>query len=337
MPGVPDNLVGMLKEIHSVVTSCLRNEVDFRWQFAFRKAKVNIDFYTSDTSDYYDIDISSEDFYDLFNDELIYWSTGLSEVEPGVFTGTYPLDWEDFSSEASPVCVVWRLVREAPIPDKEKRKASILYWVGGEPVSDLGAAGSAIVRAPSSISVIAGQPSAAIPVVCVGCSGYPIPLETLLLLTASQVGIVISEPNGDDFVEVPFSEVHSLEFEGGAYQKGGGFSGGGFGIGGFIVGAASAMALNKLTTKTEIHSQIHVLSSQGEIVLYTNVGTPQDLEVALADARTRIRNVQRSQLSQNVNTPTGGLADELSKLTALHQNGALSDEEFQAAKRRLLS
>lgn len=337
MLGVPENLVGMLKEIHSVVTSCLRNEVDFRWQFAFKKARVNIDFYTSDTSDSYDIDISAEDFYDLFNDELIHWIPGLSEVEPGVFTGTFPLGWEDFSSAASPVCVVWRLVREAPIPDKQKRKAKILYWVDGAFVSNLSAAGNSIATASSSVSVVAGKPSAAIPVICIGCSGYPIPLQTLLLLTASQAGIVISEPDGDGFVEVLFSDIHSLEFEGGAYQKGGRFSGGGFGIGGFIVGAASAMALNKLTTKTEIHSQIHVLSSQGEIVLYTNVGTPQDLEVALADARTRIRNAQRSQPSQIGNTSAGGLAEQLAQLSQLHQSGALSDAEFQAAKSRLLS
>lgn len=337
MPGVPQHLVGLLKEIHSVITSCLQNEVDFRWQFAFKKAKVTMDFYNSETNDSYEIDISSENFYDLFNDELIYWIQGLTEVEPGVFTGTFPLEWEDFSSEASPVCVVWRLVREAPIPDKEKRKANLLYWVGGEFINNLSAASNSIALTSSSVSVVAGKPSVAIPVLCIGCSGYPIPPETLLLLSANQVGLVISNPNAPDLVEVPFSEIHSLEFEGGVYQKGGGFSGGGFGIGGFIIGAASAMALNKLTTKSEIQSQVQIRSSQGEIVLYTNTGTPQDLELAFADARTRIRNAQRSQLSQNSNAPTLSLADELSKLTALHQNGALSDQEFQAAKRHLLN
>lgn len=180
------------------------------------------------------------------------------------------------------------------------------------------------------------QPSAAIPVVCTASSAYRVPQETVLLLTTSQVGLVLSIPGASEVVEIPFTEIDALEFEGGAVQKGGGFSGGGFGLAGFAIGAVAAMALNKLTTKTEIHSRIRILTAQGEVTLYTTVGTPQYLEVALADARTNIRNARRSQTSTAPSQAAGGLSEQLAQLAELHRSGALSDAEFQAAKTRLL-
>jgi len=188
----------------------------------------------------------------------------------------------------------------------------------------------------SSAAIAVEQPSAAIPVVCIRSSGYSLPPKTLLHLTASQVGLGLSVPGTSEPVEIPFAEIDALEFEGGAVQKGGGFTGGGFGLAGFAIGAVSAMALNKLTTKTEIHSQIRILTAQGEVVLYTNVGTPQYLEVALADARTNIRNAQRIQPSTAPSQAAGSLSEQLAQLAELHRSGALSDAEFQAAKTRLL-
>jgi Short C-terminal domain len=42
-------------------------------------------------------------------------------------------------------------------------------------------------------------------------------------------------------------------------------------------------------------------------------------------------------LTEEPSTPAASAADELSKLAALHTSGALSDEEFAAAKARMLA
>ena len=125
-----------------------------------------------------------------------------------------------------------------------------------------------------------------------------------------------------------------MELDGGVFQKGGGFTGGGFGIGGFVIGAASASILNKVTTRTNIQTILRITTSLGELNLFTDEATPDQLDLAFADVRTAIRNrIQNPVVSSN------GLSkvEQLEKLVKLRDQGILTIEEFETEKAKILN
>lgn len=54
------------------------------------------------------------------------------------------------------------------------------------------------------------------------------------------------------------------------------------------------------------------------------------------EIKTYIDSAVRKSKTQQTNLPTTNLSDELQKLAGLKEQGILSDEEFQAAKKRLI-
>jgi putative oligomerization/nucleic acid binding protein len=69
-----------------------------------------------------------------------------------------------------------------------------------------------------------------------------------------------------------------------------------------------------------------------------------DREAAEADQDARISNIEQQQSGSQQQAPPpaaapapgGGVSDQLKQLAALHEQGALTDEEFAAAKSKLL-
>ena len=325
--------IGMFKNHYAVLVECQKKGISFVWQFLFKNASVKYRFLPGASEDSYDVYISSD--LTGFNEGLAKHAD-LTSNASGEFVGSFPLTVDDFISDLSPIVVAYRLMIEAP--DKEKKKGQFLYWVGESSAQTLPDATSMIAIESSKIQARKMAEIGAIPVVCVGVTGYPLKTEALIHIYSNENALVFNQLEGGESFEVKFLDIDSLEFEGGEYQRGGGFSGGGFGLAGFAIGAASSMALNKLTTKTRVETLIQILTVDGEINLFTSYGTPQELEIALADARTGIRNAKRSKPDISVGETAGdNLATQLTKLAELHSSGVLTDAEFQIAKSKLLN
>jgi hypothetical protein len=58
--------------------------------------------------------------------------------------------------------------------------------------------------------------------------------------------------------------------------------------------------------------------------------------MSLSEVRTRIRQVNSQGQLQSPAPHITSLSDELLKISELHKSGVLTDEEFQAAKQRLI-
>lgn len=97
----------------------------------------------------------------------------------------------------------------------------------------------------------------------------------------------------------------------------------------------AAAVLNELTTKSSINSLVRVTASGSEVILHDSTMTPDRLSLALSPILGRIRS--RQVTSAPVETKDSDLSGELTRLAALHKTGALTDEEFSAAKARLLN
>ena len=170
----------------------------------------------------------------------------------------------------------------------------------------------------------------------VGGSGHGLSENDVVGFGSDEDGIELVHANSRSRIHLPYGDIIEISVDGGVYQKGGGFAGGGFGLVGFAVGAAASMALNKVTTRTEVQTLVRITTNRGEVNLYTNQITPNDLEMSMSEIRTRIRQVNSQGQLQSPAPNSTSLSDELLKISELHKSGVLTDEEFQAAKQRLI-
>ncbi len=139
------------------------------------------------------------------------------------------------------------------------------------------------------------------------------------------------------YLRVRYECSRALEFEGGTVRTGGGYVGGGFGAAGAAEGMAIAGLLNSLTSKSSVHTTIRYEADQAEIFLFTDKATPRSLELRLADPRARIRNRSAPEAAAGSSVPGSDLVTQLTRLGEMLDKGQLTEQEFAAAKTRLLS
>ncbi|MQA81130.1 MAG: hypothetical protein GEV10_22040 [Streptosporangiales bacterium] len=148
-----------------------------------------------------------------------------------------------------------------------------------------------------------------------------------------------SRQRGQIAATVPFADVVGLQIGGPGEVvvpgevRGGGFVGGGFGVKGFVLGAASAAALNKVTTRVTdpevlIETLLRISTTNGEIDLVSFEVRPGDLDIALAPVRVAVRRAAAR--------PAADPVDLLERLVRLRDSGALTEEEFAEQKARIL-
>lgn len=150
--------------------------------------------------------------------------------------------------------------------------------------------------------------------------------------------------DGKPVLRVPFGEVIEAAAHGaGQVQKGGGFIGGGFGAQGAAEGMLLAGALNALTTKTEVHSNLRLVLRGGEAHFAMIRTLPADLDLALAPMRVAQRHAQiaagpsappQQVPSQSADHTT--TLQNLERLARLRDTGVLNEEEFRLQKGLLL-
>jgi hypothetical protein len=168
----------------------------------------------------------------------------------------------------------------------------------------------------------------------VGGYGTDLGAGAVCCLATSEDRIRLFTPDLRRHWSVEMADVVALHVGGpGAVTKGGGFIGGGFGVQGAAEGMIVAAVLNGLTTKTTVNSLVRVTGRSAEVIVHTSALTPEQLELKLSPVLGRLR----SRSGQPAVNGAPDLADQLTKLAALHDAGVLSAEEFASAKAKRLA
>ncbi len=137
-------------------------------------------------------------------------------------------------------------------------------------------------------------------------------------------------------IALPFSEVFTLELSGpGKVTTGGGFVGGGLGLVGAAEGIAIAAFLNAVTTRTKIISVVQVGDDDHEGFFVHTEATPEELRRFLSPTFVRLRQQRPAPPPAAVasESTVEDLVSRLERLAVLHRSGALTEEEFAAAKK----
>lgn len=319
-----------LRELALTAHTCTSNGQSFSWFIPFKKNSLTFTFNPVQDTAMFALRIKAQGFSGGVFDRL--WEVPcLQNIGQDLWEGEFSYSWEDFSAATAPVRITWELLRDAPDKEKKGNQAPQM-WINDVVFQNHGAVRAAVEDHlfKTGFTSTTGQQLVAIHL---GGSGYSIPAESLVSFEAGTEGFLLTGTQQSFAVRIRYSEVDDFKFDGGILQRGGGFAGGGFGVVGFAVGAAASMALNKVTSKSEIQTTLQLLTTGGEILLYTNLATPDQLEMMFSEARTRIRSATTQRMTPS---SSSSVADELLKLSSLRESGILSDDEFQAAKARLL-
>jgi hypothetical protein len=134
---------------------------------------------------------------------------------------------------------------------------------------------------------------------------------------------------------VPFLQISSIDIVGHTSQSGGGFFGGGFGARGAATGMLVASALNGLTKSIDKWVVVSISGPGGSIEMHIPNAEEEQVRRAFRSVKDAV--VASSVTgSLSVIAAEADLVSKIERLAALREAGHLSDEEFGAAKSRLL-
>lgn len=163
----------------------------------------------------------------------------------------------------------------------------------------------------------------------VGGNGYAISTGSICTVTTLVDGVVIRAEVGTGLAVLPYPELTIAELGGGVTSSGGGYFGGGFGLTGAVEGMLAASVLNSLTQRTAINTLLRLGTAQGEVILHNGQLAPQALRNSLSRVFTGYEAARRASHVQ----PTDPIS-ELERLGRLKESGLITDEEFEAARRK---
>ena len=151
-------------------------------------------------------------------------------------------------------------------------------------------------------------------------------------------GLELQPDRTDGLLTLHVDDIGQLEVAGpGEVRNGPRFFGGGFGWQGAITGILTAEALNALLGQKEVQTILSMVTETGtEATWITGDILPDVLHQQLAPLRAETRRRSSAAASAHVQ-PEGSLTDELLKLQQLREFGTLTEDEFTAAKRQLLT
>jgi hypothetical protein len=165
----------------------------------------------------------------------------------------------------------------------------------------------------------------------VGGYGNPIAPGEECVVAVTDV-VRVARPGGL-LLERPIEDLAALEIFGpGVQEKGGGFIGGGFGVEGAAEGMIVASVLNSLTTKRAISTVVELQLRDATLIFHYGGRPPEGLRIWFAPVFGMLR-----ERSSTTATPASTVAADLERLAGLVERGFLSREEFDSAKRQLLS
>ena len=156
-----------------------------------------------------------------------------------------------------------------------------------------------------------------------GANGFPFAIGSTIKLSFDANNVHCA--NAARTATFSLAELAELNISGpGSVTTGGGFIGGGFGVDGALEGMAVATVLNRLTSKTKVHTFLTLIANFGELHLHYAGMEPAALRMALAPVYVHLRRLdpvwQESRLKL---------------LQAQQAAGLLSSSDFAVAKKRL--
>ena len=167
-----------------------------------------------------------------------------------------------------------------------------------------------------------------------GGSGYSLQQSQKLYLKLEGELIRLFFDSEGSAQELPFSSIRELEISGpGTVVTNAGVSGGGFGLEGFLKGAVAATLINAATTTKSTNTFVRIMSSSGELYLHTPHIEPAQLKIKLSPVFVYLAN----RSANGANTAQATIADEIAKLHKLKEDGLIDDDEYKAAKSKLLA
>lgn len=180
------------------------------------------------------------------------------------------------------------------------------------------------------------------PISLAGCTilggfGHLLEPGTKAFCSWSDQGVEIGPRTGPTF-SIAYSEILAIQITGrGAVTGGGGFVGAGFGIKGAAEGMVIASVLNSLSRQTRNETIIAIEAHDATCILHYPGDTPQSLHIRLSEVLAQVEGEGRGRKSETATDVTDQpFVDQLRQLAALHGSGALTTDEFQAAKAKIL-
>jgi Short C-terminal domain len=170
--------------------------------------------------------------------------------------------------------------------------------------------------------------------------GVRIPANSLCNIAVGSQALTLFSPQWEQRVmRYQVDDLLSVEVGGpGIVQTGGGFIGGGFGAAGMIEGMAVASALNTLTKKTKINNIVAVLARENALVLHNSLFNPASLEMAFVPIKSAMAQAAARRAAEPAPAPPAQPSryDQLKQLAELRAMGALTDDEFESEKAKVL-
>lgn len=158
-----------------------------------------------------------------------------------------------------------------------------------------------------------------------GGSGFSLPTGEEVDICFGHSLLVVQTQVNDRREAISYPEIVSVTITGpGRITSGGGFIGGGFGIGGALKGMVLASVLETLTSRTEIHTILEIITHRGEIFLHYEAMEPGALRITLSPIFARLRQLDSCWLK-----------DRLDRLAALRDRDILTTEQFDRLAQRL--
>lgn len=169
----------------------------------------------------------------------------------------------------------------------------------------------------------------------VGGSWYSLNQDQKINFGISKKSIIIIKINDLlDIIDIPFEEINEVEISGpGTVVTDAGMSGGGFGLEGFIKGAAAAALINAATTRKTTNTFMRIMTATGEIYIHTSEIEPDALKIKFSPVFVYLKN----KANQQFKIAGSSIAEEIERLQKLFKDGILTQEEFDAAKKKVIS
>lgn len=167
----------------------------------------------------------------------------------------------------------------------------------------------------------------------IGGSGYGLnqPTEVYISILPTLIKITSTLDGSSQIIAI--SEIKEIEIGGpGKVVSNAGVSGGGFGLEGFLQGAIAATLINAATTKSTINTFLRILTKTGELYIHTSEIEPINLKMELSPVFVYLANKPQEHSGGTSNF----IAEEIAKLHQLKIDGLLDDDEFKAAKNKIL-
>lgn len=135
-------------------------------------------------------------------------------------------------------------------------------------------------------------------------------------------------------LELAYQEITSIEVTGPGYVRSGSrVLGGGIGLEGAALGMAATSLVNSATSRQRIETQLSIAATELQVVLRYTHQTPEALRIALSRP---IAQVEAAARHGTTSGEPGDITSQLGRLRDLHSQGALTDDEYTAAKSRLI-